>query len=209
MNFLSKLKSLFGKPEFHIKPEHRTVEAFTSNGITYYCFDDNLQLPHDRFFSAMQFYEELKMKCSRDYLLAHVQAVDDAINNKNIQLTKIIQANNNLRERLEFIFEPDIAYKLASVVFFDHTENPYEYDFKYGLEKIERWKKEKVSDFFLQMPIRKLIGLGGLSEADLEHYTQVGRQMTKAHISALSSTLSEESKKKEFYKTLESLKAKI
>ena len=80
-------------------------------------------------------YNELSMRCSHEYLLAHTTAVDNILNDKkNIKITELARLNMFLKERLELIVEGEIIMKLASVVFFDENEKPYEYNYKYNLE---------------------------------------------------------------------------
>ena len=131
--------------------KHVIKPAFKSGNIWYYEFDDVFNLPYQRGLQAIHAYEELRMKCDREYLLQHTELIDELLS-KTItldEISRIKAANNQLKERLNWIVIPDQAYKLASIVFFDANEDPINYDFKYAEEKIERWKQnEDVSSFF-------------------------------------------------------------
>jgi cell shape-determining protein MreC len=68
---------------------------------------------------------------------------------KSTDLFELMKLNNQLSERLEFIYDTDLVYKLASVVYFDEKENPEDYDWTYNQKKIDKWKKDKsINDFF-------------------------------------------------------------
>jgi hypothetical protein len=187
------------------KAEHKILFAFEADGEKYYEFDDANNIPCDRAFCALAFYEELQMRCTREFLQAHCQATEDAINNKNgISITNLAKLNQQLKERLELIYEPELVYKLASVVYFDESESPYSYDFKYGLQKIQRWKKQNVGDFFLSLPIKKLMPQTDLSKADLETSSKIVKLMTREQLDSIFTIASAKSKKTALFKSLES-----
>lgn len=188
------LKKIFKrKPKFKLQNDHIIKEAFTCGGVTYFQFDDIFNVPFERALTALDFYEELRMRTSRDLLLLHIVAVDDALNKG--ELTTVAKLNQQLKERLEWIIEPDLLYKLASVVFFDKNESPYIYDYKYGQEKIKNWKKESnVNAFFLQMPLIKLVPFLQDCEIDFQAYSIMVKKITKAHLENISTNLSSEKK---------------
>lgn len=189
--------------EIFPKAKHVINYAFSLNGVDYFEFNDFNAVPCERGFHALSFYNELSMRCDRNYLLAHVQATEDIINNnKGIKLTDIIKLNQQLKERLELLHEPDIAYKLCSVVFFDATENPYRFEYKYGMEKAEKFKKAKMDDFFLQTPIVKLMPYISSWASDFQEYCQMVNEINKAHLETISTMLSEQSKNSESFKQL-------
>ncbi len=91
------------------------------------------------------------MRCTREYLDKHIRATELVLQCKGGKpdLPTLVQLNTNLKERLNLAPFPDYIYKLASVIFFDATEVPYSYDFKYNEGKIARWKKDpEMLDFF-------------------------------------------------------------
>ncbi len=177
--------------------------AFTLGGIDYFEFSDFNNITSDRGFNCLAFYEELRMRCTRDYLLTFSKALDDIVNNNTgIKITDIVKLNQQLKERLELLSEPEIAYKLCSVVFFDATENPNRFDYKKAQEKAVAFRKYGMPDFFLQTPIKKLVPHIGLSANDLGEYLQMVSLINQKHIEDISMMLSEQSKNSEFYKRL-------
>jgi hypothetical protein len=173
--------------------------------IDYFSFNDFNNIPCERGFNCLAFYNELQMRCSREYLKAFSDALDNTLNAKNIKLTDIFKLNQQMKERLEYLHEPEIAYKLCSVVFFDGSENPYRYDFKHGLKKAELFKTTPMNDFFLSTPIVTLMPYISSWSNDLSEYCQMINQMTSQQIQDISKMLSEVDKSKEYYKLLESL----
>ncbi len=189
------------KPKFNLQNDHIIKEAFTCGGVVYYQFDDVFNVPFERALTALDFYEELRMRTSRDLLLLHVTATNEALNKG--KLTEAARLNQQLKERLEWIIEPDLLYKLASVVFFDENESPYIYDHKYGQQKIKNWKKEsEINAFFLQMPIIKLVPFLQDCEIDFRTYSQLVQKISKHHLDSTLLQLSDETKKTVFVKDL-------
>jgi hypothetical protein len=156
--------------------------AFDIAGVDYYRFNDVFSLPFERGLMAIAIYEETRMKCNREYLLLHIDAMDKLLHEKSIDIFKINQLNEQMKERLNMSFDVDLLYKLASVVFFDKRENPCLYDADYNLKKIDFWKKHKgVKDFFLQKPISELIPFLQSSDFDLETYSELNRELNQIH----------------------------
>jgi hypothetical protein len=184
--------------------------SFTIDGIPYFEFDDFNNIPSARGFKCLTFYNELSMRCTREFLIAHTTAVDNIINNpKGIKLTEIIKMNMQLKERLEWISELDVAYKLCSVVFFDATENPYRYEYKHSLEKAQKFKDAPLDEFFFLSRITKLLPSMTLSAPDLKTYLETMTAINQEHLGSISMTLSETQKNTDWYKVLMSLNPEL
>lgn len=208
INFLAKVKPKpkVSKPTFAVELHHPVIFAFESGDIKYYQFQDIFQLCHSRAFRAMEVYEEAQMRTTKEMLLLHVEATDKILTSDKIDIFAMKKLNDQLKERLEFIISSDTIWKLASVVFFDEKENPYDYDYRYGIEKIKLWKKEKdVANFFLNTPINKLLPYLDMSENDLRTYISVGQALTKQQIENLSQYTSKTGQSRDLFKTLELL----
>ena len=105
---------------------------------------------------------------------------------------KTTQLNDQLKQRLELPKEPDLMYKLASVVFFDQHENPLVYEFKYGENKIKFWKKNTtLTDFFLQKPLRELIPYLEYAGENLETFSQMTENANQEHLDKILPMLSD------------------
>jgi hypothetical protein len=193
MTFMTRLRSIFRRRRFNLAPGHHVQLAFTAGGIDYYHFPDILAMGFERALSALTFYEELRCRTTREYLIAHCQAVENLLSGTKINLGQVAVLNQNLKDRLAMIIEPDIVYKLASVLYFDSTEDPYRYDLDYGMKKVERWKEDlPLTGFFLSTPIKDLIpGLASFEE-NLASYSQVVATLNDKMFQTILSHLSEQ-----------------
>lgn len=98
-----------------------------------------------------------------------------------------------METRVNLAFEPDTVRRLASVVYFDAAEDLSTFDMKYGEKKVEFWKKNNVTDFFLTRPISELLGLEGISITSLEEYLRTSTSIIEELTSELPPQLSENS----------------
>lgn len=122
----------------------------------------------------MTFYTEMSMRVDAEYLDKHIEACDKIFNSNRVDIYKLKQLNDFLKERRKWIIDTDLVYKLASVVYFDANENPLEYDFEYNQKKIEFWKKNaSITDFFFSKPIIELIPFLKNVEINLQEYSTV------------------------------------
>ena len=232
MGILKHLNGIFNRrnnngslfPE--LKGEHRVNPAFELNGVQYYEFDDAFSMCAGRAYSARDFYTELTMKVDRDYLKLHDDAVQERLErvkknmvakDGNLDLNEAFQAiheiqvlHKQLRERCDMIVDPQMVLKMASVVYFDESENPLSYDYKYNLEhKIPQFAKHGGMDFFLSKPINQLMPFGDISKTDFQNYMKVRVKIAETHLEHLLSASSENSTKTEYFQILESWKNSI
>ncbi|MDR1594642.1 MAG: hypothetical protein LBS43_09215 [Prevotellaceae bacterium] len=154
--------------------------AFTVAGVDYYRHDDIFNLPFERGFMALAAYEECRMGVNREYLDAHTTKVRELLTAPKVNIFEIHKLNEQLKERMLFVADADLLYKLASVVFFDKNENPSLYEIDYNKKKIEFWKRHKgVADFFLQKPLKELIPFLSISETDLRASLEVSEKIRR------------------------------
>lgn len=180
-------------PKWRKQTDYVIEFAFNHNGKNYYQLSDYINIPCERAFTAVSYYDELTMKCDRAFLLAHNEAIETACNNG--KLTEVVRLNHDLKIRLSLVSDPDLLLKLASVVFFDENESPLVYDFAYNEKKINEWKKDKLKDFFKVLPIQNLIPSLDFSKIDLETFTTMNhevRQLTVLQIDNILLNLSPE-----------------
>lgn len=177
--------------------------CFTINETDYFEFNDVNEVPNARGFEALSFYREYAMRCDRNYLLDHVKAVQTVIDSNvaGVKLSEIITLNNQLKERLEMLHEPNIAYKLMGVVIFDATENPNKFEYKKCIQKADIFQKyaDKNTDFFLQKPIVRLIPCIDLLVSDFPEFCRAANVLTIGHLENIFRILSEANKSSEFY----------
>lgn len=193
MNLIQKLFDIRKYPKSQILDKrYRVVEAFRWKGVSYFMFDNAFEIPTGRAMAALTIYEEVKMRCTHDYLKLHVQAVEKILSDpKRINVNTIALLHNNLKERMELAPFPEHIYKLASVVFFDGNESPYNYDQLYNNKKIQKWKASGgMLDFFLKTQLKELLPFSMLSGMNASTYFQVSEMIDELHQQTIHEVLS-------------------
>jgi hypothetical protein len=188
---MSLIKRLLKKSAYP-KHEHDVEFAFASGGIDYYQFKDFSNMPAVRGLKTMVFHEEMRMKCSLEYLQLHCEAVDNILLNKKINIFDIKKLNDQLKQRLDIAIETELIYKLASVVFFDKKEDIKDYDFTYNMQKIRHWKKYNANDFFLLRPLQQLMPSLNNVAVNLQMYSTVVEKLNAMHLENLLPHLPQE-----------------
>jgi hypothetical protein len=158
---VERLKSLFRRPfkNLRLQDKQKIIKAFVYQGRSYFMFDDIFSIPSIRGLQALDYYEEFNMRCTKDYLIRWTESAEKILSdNKKINLIELATLVKHLQERLKMIPVSEHIFKIASVIFFDDSENPYVFDRKYNKKKIDLWKKDpEVLSFFLQTPLKDLI----------------------------------------------------
>ncbi len=161
---------------------HRIEYAFTSGGRKYYCFEDINNLPYLRTRAALTAYNEVEMRCSREFLLEYTKKMDEVLHAKEIDVFKIHELNGILKDRLSLTADLDLCYRLAAIVFFDETEKPESYEPAYAEKKIARWKKDQsVTDFFLQKPLKELIPFLNNAVGNFDMFFELNQELNQLH----------------------------
>lgn len=159
-NFLTKVFSKKPQTEtrWTIQPEHQVTLAFTSDGVDYYKFETGYNSYYERYMAAMDRINEIEQRVDAKYLDLYQKTLDEYLRKGDLVNASIL--NNNLRERRQYIFNVKLLYNLASVWFFDKSENCYTYDYEYAEKKIAKWMKNKeLIAFFLQTELAKFMPL--------------------------------------------------
>lgn len=169
---------------------HVVEYAFSSLGVNYFQMHDLANSFAHRALCALDKYDQLEMRCKRDFLVKFDEKFSEALSGKSgkIDINDFHKLRTVLSERLAFAIPPsELIYEFASVAFFDENESPYKYDEKYGKEKIQRWKQdETLDDFFFGSPLKNLIPLHGLSKPDLAPYLKIVDLISQKHSQHLS-----------------------
>lgn len=184
----------WNKPKSYLlEDKFEIIPAFEWQGETYYMHRDPLTMLAGRGLTSLVFMEEIMMRCDVKYLKDHIAANKQIFNDpKKIDLTKLVQLNTYLEERVNMLAAiPDHVYKMASVVFFTKHESPFRYDYKVGIQRVQAWKEAPgMYDFFLQTPLKDLIPSLGLPEQDSHTYLQVVEKVNNLHLKNLQELLS-------------------
>lgn len=164
------------------KAQHRIEYAFTSGGRKYYCFEDINNLPYQRGRAALSAFNEIQMRCSREFLLRYTKEVENTLHSNEIDIFRLNELNNMLKDRLSLTADMDLCYRLAAIVFFDESEKPEVYEPAYAEKKIARWKKDQsVESFFLQKPLTELMPFLTNAVGDLDGFFQLNEQLNALH----------------------------
>ena len=164
------------------KEKYRIEYAFTSGGTKYYQFADITNLPYERGLQAMYIYNQVEMRCSRDFLKRYTEAVHRVLHGKDIDIYALNQMNEILKQRLSMPCDVELLYQLASVAFFDKTENPAVFEQAYAEKKIAKWRKDKeVAAFFSQKPLTELMPFLRNVGGDLSTYSKLNEELNKTH----------------------------
>jgi len=186
MNILKRLLKRKPKNVFPDFPHH-VEEAFICDGIQYYQFSSDFKIPCQRALKTITFSNEMAMRVDREFLKKHTEAVEGILQSQKIDIYKLKLYNDQLRDRLNWIVDTDLVYKLASIVYFDSTEDPSDYDFEYNQKKIEAWKKNvSIHDFFYSAPLLALVPHLKDLEVNLLEYSQVTAQIKKQQLVNIS-----------------------
>lgn len=187
---MSLLDKLLRRNKFPVT-KHETKYAFTCGGIEYFQFTDFNNIPALRGMKTVVYYEELRMKCTLEFLKLHTEAVDNILMGQKIDVYAIKKLNDQLKQRLDIALDTELLYKIASIVFFDKAENIEDYDFNYNAKKVELWKKHKANDFFLQQPLQELLPVLKDFPGNFQMYSQVVQKLNSLHLESLLQHLPE------------------
>ena len=185
---------------------HEIKYAFSLNDkegkeYDFYQFENIGNIPCARGFQAITFQQEMNQCVSKEYLDFFVEAAETELNNPTgIRLFELAKLFVQLKERRQALYEFNIAYKLASVIFFHQNENPYISDFLTTNKNADLFREQKMDAFFLSKPIAELIPYISSFNKDLSIYLIQAAEINKKHIKDISTMLSEKTLISEKYK---------
>lgn len=172
--------------------------AFECLGKKYYRMAQEFRLPAGRYKFLDAYLQEHEMRMSVDMLNAYIDKIEATINGRAgvIKLSDIAVVAYNMRTHAKLGFMPDNIQRLASVVYFDESEDLRDYDQKYGEKKIKDWLSDGKYSFFLTRPIDELLNIRGISVESLQIYISQQRaiitELTSAPVMQSSPTSSED-----------------
>ena len=196
MTITSKIRSLFYKTHWIVKPNAEVELSFVHEGVEYFRFVNEQNIPSERAFAAIDIYEELNQRITREYLLDFLAGLKTCLNKGDL-----VKASNLItfaEQRTGHITNVEILYKLASVLYFDKNENCYSYDREYNEKKISKWKESKdVEGFFLKTPLNDYLPSSNGSEMNTQLFTLAQNKENLRNMEHLLSILSENASDKE------------
>jgi hypothetical protein len=175
MTLLFKIKSLFKRDKaiynvYHPDLKAKVEPAFRSNGIQYYRYLKDVDMFWGRYMFMNTFLYEQNLRITLPMLEKYLDSIEKTLNGNTkgvIELGKVFQIIGQIKSRCALAFETETTYRLASVLYFDDTEDLWKYDKAYNDKKIAAWREAKMVDFFYQKPMTEFLNLSDSSPADL------------------------------------------
>ncbi len=144
--------------------------AFKVNGKQYYRFIKDVEIPYGRYMFIQTFLYEQQIRMDLATLNGYIQKMKFAVNGsvqRGIDLITVVKTLGQMESRVELAFDVDTTYRLASVMYFDDTEDLITYDKPHNDKKVLLWKGARVTDFFYTRPMGELLGLSSFSPEGL------------------------------------------
>ena len=175
MTLLTRLKTWFKRDQhrhniYHPDFQDSIEAAFVVNGVQYYRFSRETSIPWGRYMFMQTFHKEQNLRITLELLGKYLSNLKKVLNGSKgvIELGLAFQIISQIESRTALAFETDTTYRLASLIYFDDTEDLYTYDKAYNDEKkIPAWKEARSVDFFYTRPMTELLGLSDSLPADL------------------------------------------
>jgi hypothetical protein len=169
-------------PDFNMNhPDLRDVVeyAFTVAGVDYFQFKQEVEIPAGRYAWIDAFMREHEMRMSPEVIKGYIAAIREQISGElgQINLPNVAILLYKMETRTNLAFSPETIRRLASVIYFDVSENLKTYDQEHGNKKIATWQKHKFIDFFLCRPLKELLGLHDTSVESLQTYIAQSQQI--------------------------------
>jgi hypothetical protein len=193
MTLLFRIKRLFKRdPEikniYHKDLEGKIEPAFKANGKQYYRFIKEVEMFWGRYMFMQTFLHEQTLRLESKMLEKYMDSLEKILNGNNkgvIELGKAFQIIGQIKSRCVLAFEVDTTYRLASVIYFDDTEDLWLYDKKYNDSKIATWKEARTVDFFYHQPMKEFLNLSDSLPADLVTYMEQQKEILGGLTSAM------------------------
>lgn len=169
------------RPEYNLThPEYAPMveEAFTCGGKRFYRFKEEYRMSTGRYKYYYSTLRELELKLSLKDLEKFIDVFETILNGgskkKDIKMGDLWQMLFNLKSRVALAFDLPTIKRLATIAYFDETEDLTTYSEEYGNQKIRIWENHDTEDFFLTRLIGELYGLKNFSVESLqEHLTEM------------------------------------
>lgn len=207
--------------EFFLKEAKKEL-AFTCNGVDYYQFTDGgLPIYYNRFRAFQNTVDNHnQFKVTDAVFTEYLDMVDKMTNDRSLEAERRIVEIQRLTQTLKFRREQSnnltLVYEIASVWFFDQSEDPAEYDYAYGQKKSKIWAENNLAilpngetvnllAFFLRTPLNRFIDFQDLSQTGTLKYLKSLNELSFSHSLHNLSLLSESEKETNIGQNISSL----
>ncbi|HAI75758.1 MAG TPA: hypothetical protein DCM08_05875 [Microscillaceae bacterium] len=157
--------------KLHPKLKKSIKKAFVIGDKTFYQFEHALDMPVARWHFAGLYKEEADRGLSRVELDQALAQMKNLLNAGDLVSAGAIV--NELQYRNKYLYDLELMYKLASVVFFELDEELTEYDSSYNAHKINLFKTLPMDGFFFDLPMKHLMPFQLNSGGDTQNILRV------------------------------------
>lgn len=161
--------------------------AFEWQGVQYYKFPNEFNLPFERVQALIMVQEECSLRVGREELAEWMQACMHMLKAEKGKLDtrELYRLHEAMFMRMDFAIDADLVYKWAAVVFITENENPYAYDANAAQRKMDIWRTqdkdaELLRSFFLDLKLSDYLGFLSQSNIDLATYMMATRKLKLA-----------------------------
>lgn len=188
-----KVRSLFIKQDWNLKAGHDIEPAFFANGRWYYKFITGYNAYYERYMASMDRIAEMDQRVDKKYLDLFLKTMTEYLNKGDLVNLSILK--QHLEDRRKYLLNVELLYNLASVWYFDKSENPYTYNYDYADKKIALWRQDKEAlAFFLKSPLVKFMPPHNILEDNIQPYLKAAAldeiQQLSFHLQQLLKTAS-------------------
>jgi hypothetical protein len=196
MNILKKLfrEEAKSKEIYRKDIADKCVAVTKLRGVQYYRFKDDLDIPYGRYIYLASFMQAIELRMDLKTLNGYIEIIDKNLSGGKgvVDVGKCIITLAQLKTRVKILFDEELAYNLASCVFFTDDEPINTYDMEKNKKKIAEWREAGTLDFFMATPVRELLGLTNLSVTDLMTYLEQTRPMLEELNSVMHTAINNE-----------------
>lgn len=171
------------------------VGAFRSGNKRFFMFRSEMNIPVMRCAGAIDIYREVDYGISITEIRYLIAALKGLASPKQYiseadKSAKLAHVAFMMEERLNLTTSLTLAFSLATIRYFDETEDINGYDIAFNNEKKRFWmQNHDVPDFFLNLPVTSFItSLEGL-QASLSDFLKGEAVLIKSNLKILKSSI--------------------
>jgi len=179
---------------YHPDYRDKVVHVTTLNGVTYYRFKDELDMPYGRYTFLAAFLQAIELRMDLKTLNGYIELIEKYLSGGKgvVDIGKALITLMQLKTRTKILFDVDLAYNLASCIYFTDSEPLNTYSIELNKKKIAAWREANALDFFMLTPVKELLGLRNLSITDLMIYLEKNQPIVEELNSAMQQALRNE-----------------
>lgn len=191
--------------KFLVKPKSPVQFAFECKGTPYFKFESLDSLPILRKEAMEEVLDQINNKIDNLYLDGFEQAMHECLNAGKLVDAAVLLSH--LKERRTHLTSIELLYQLATVLYFDYSENPNVHDDSHAEVKLNLWRGEDIDDFFFKAGLYPQGITFNSTIENLATYTRVQRKKVLQSIRFLLSMLPEGQGRKDLISSLRSQQA--